>query len=145
MLFYVLAFHRCNHRLNFFLVEESSRAAIEERMRLERDNANEGRLCEEVVAIGASDLYHLMSFYQRYFVEELNPPSIADCFFCRAYLGGVEGVDLNAVELLQSDAFIHGHCIWCHQVYPVCDTRGRRDAYTGLALHISHCDALTIN
>jgi hypothetical protein len=144
-MYYVLAFHRCNQRLHFFYPLDNSNDAITARIQMERENTRAGIACEEIIAISAVDLCHLMRIYTRYFVNALYPDSIADCFFCRPYLGDrqkSDGIQLDQIQLLQNDAYRNGHCILCHKVYPVSSGAGHHDSATGLRLHIPDCYVL---
>jgi hypothetical protein len=131
---YVISYNRNLQRMTGFHAVHQSNTAMRTRIFWERENAQEGR-DEEVVTIGAPDLFTLQTRHARYF-ERKCQHHIDSCFFCRSVLGWKERpVDMNRVELLSASAKLHGHCLLCHQAYPV----WHKETYyldEGLALHL---------
>jgi hypothetical protein len=155
---YLLSLHRCDGHLVAFLPFETSRLALDERFRHERDLSRDGVHCEEVVVIGAPDLWTLVASHGRYFAMA-RPTSIADCFFCATYMvqptkqqweDQQQTPDEDECWLYDSDstfselddliveALRQGHCLWCHQPYRMAEAGPERS----LVRHEGRCKVI---
>lgn len=111
--------------LRCFMPFEHSREALAERFRIEQRTH-----IRHVVVIGAPDLKTLMYHHPHYFVNAAN-----GCFFCRSYLD--QGGRFR-VHILETEAKIQGHCLFCHQAYP---RTGFQESEAFL-YHTPHCPVL---
>lgn len=139
-MYYVLGYQPSAKTLIYFFATEDSEDAMASRFALERVSGEEGFRGTEVVSVDAPDLWEVRQRYSQYFTGAGRERLIKDCFFCRAYLGQGEP-NMRKVDHLAQQAKTHGHCLFCHDIYPVVGDDG--EAYIALALkyHARTCTA----
>lgn len=146
-MFYLLAFDPRQGALSWFEIFESSGEALEHRFELERDLLLQGEEVGEVVVVGASDLFSLMYNHSRYFMNHDGNNGIEWCFFCRSFLS-IEDIDHEEIGALERGAFYEGHCLLCHEAYPLWFWRDKTTVVGplpnhGLEIHSQECPVLT--
>lgn len=140
---YLLGFDVGTQSLVWFEIFETSTFALQRRFELEQEFAQESRARGvQVVTIGAPDLYTLMHNHSRYFVGHDANAGIEWCFFCRTFLN-LDDIELEEIARLERAAFHEGHCILCHQSYPI-RMYGPEQVFNtypreGIAFHSEQC------
>lgn len=139
---YLLAFDPRMGALTRFEMFEEQAEALERRFDLERDPFMQG---EEIVVIGSPDLFTLMYHHSRYFTHHDGNNGIEWCFFCRSILS-FEEIDHEEVGVLERASFYEGHCLLCHQAYPLWFHNGDYAVgplpQHGIAVHAQQCPVI---
>lgn len=133
-MFCLIAYDKFAEMICYFLTDTDARPLMEERFRLERAGLEPG---EEVVILAAPDLYTLTRTHSRYFASHECEHWTDSCFYCRSMLA-LNQINLDEVAALTSSAYWEGHCLLCHQFYPVAD--GRAEEH--LRIHSRQCPVL---
>lgn len=146
---YLLAFHRGYESLIRFMTFNDLHEAIAARVEVEQEEDDDEI---EVVVIGAPDLYTAIHNHPEYFANHDGSFGIAWCFFCRSYLVLTEErgqLDHSDISTLTKMAEYEGHCLFCHENYPVhmrktLDSAPQNYPQYGMAYHSqSFCAALS--
>lgn len=139
-MFYVLGFRPEHQELGGFHVTTDSARALRLRFDWERDATGD----DEVVVISAPDLHELTQAHSRYFTRYACVHRIDDCYFCRAYLAHKENpINMDRVEILSQAARMNGHCLLCHDPYPVWCQGGHYHLDEGFQEHLRGDCAVT--
>lgn len=140
-MYYVLGYRPSSQALVYFYATENSEDALASRFALERVKGEEGFHDTKAISVDAADLWEVFQRYADFFASVGRERLIKDCFFCRAYLGQGEP-EMKKVDHLTRQAKIHGHCLHCHDVYPVVGDDGGVYIDNALRYHARTCTAL---